>query len=86
LPGGLGVAVASVAGMLLILLEDDGIGRGVATAATLIIRFATLWFAVFLGFAALAIISRKLAASARATQADGNPTQPSPARLGGPTA
>jgi len=60
LPGGLGVAEASVAGMLLILLEDDGITRGTAAAATLLIRFATLWFAVLLGFAALALLSRTL--------------------------
>ena len=86
LPGGLGVAEASVAGMLLILLKDDGIGRAVATAATLIIRFATLWFAVFLGFAALALISRKISASANASQRDGATAGPSPARLGGPFA
>lgn len=60
LPGGLGVAEASVAGMLLILLDDDGISRGTAAAATLIIRFATLWFAVLIGFAALALIARVL--------------------------
>lgn len=60
LPGGLGVAEASVAGMLLLLLENDGIGRGTATAATLIIRFATLWFAVLIGFVALAVLSRWL--------------------------
>lgn len=85
LPGGLGVAEASVAGMLLILLEGDGIGRGVATAATLIIRFATLWFAVFLGFAALAIISRKLRKSAVVGRPGGASSQPTPARVGGPT-
>jgi uncharacterized protein (TIRG00374 family) len=86
LPGGLGVAEASVAAMLLILLEDDGIGRGVATAATLIIRFATLWFAVFLGFAALAIITRKISASSRTNPRDDTPTRPSTAQLGGPSA
>ncbi len=60
LPGGLGVAETSVAGMLLILLDDDGISHAVATAATLIIRFATLWFAVLIGIAALALIGRQL--------------------------
>ncbi len=60
LPGGLGVAEASVAGMLLILLESDGISRGTAAAATLIIRFATLWFAVLIGFIALGLVSRLL--------------------------
>ncbi len=61
LPGGLGVADASVAGMLLLLIEDDGMNRGVAAAATLIIRFATLWFAVLIGAVALGVLQRRLA-------------------------
>lgn len=58
LPGGLGVADASVAGMLLLLVTDERMTRGVAAAATLIIRFATLWFAVLLGAVALALLQR----------------------------
>lgn len=46
LPGGLGAAEASMAGMLVLLLN---LGTGTAAAATLIIRFATLWFGVGLG-------------------------------------
>ena len=46
LPGGLGAAEASIAGMLGLLLA---LSRDTAAAATLLIRFATLWFAVFLG-------------------------------------
>lgn len=46
LPGGLGAAEASITGMLVLLL---GISKDTAAAATLLIRFATLWFAVFLG-------------------------------------
>jgi len=46
LPGGLGAAEASIAGMLGLLL---GLGGGTAAAATILIRFATLWFAVALG-------------------------------------
>jgi uncharacterized protein (TIRG00374 family) len=46
LPGGLGAADASIAGMLVLLL---GLSRDTAAAATLLIRFATLWFAVLLG-------------------------------------
>ena len=46
LPGGLGAAEASIAGMLVLLL---GLSSDTAAAATLLIRFATLWFAVFLG-------------------------------------
>lgn len=46
LPGGLGAAEASIAGMLVLLLE---VSKDTAAAATLLIRFATLWFAVVLG-------------------------------------
>jgi uncharacterized protein (TIRG00374 family) len=48
LPGGLGAAEASIAGMLTLLLA---LNRDTAAAATLLIRFATLWFAVALGLA-----------------------------------
>ncbi len=46
LPGGLGAAEASISGMLILLLDLD---TGTAAAATLLIRFATLWFGVGLG-------------------------------------
>jgi len=46
LPGGLGAAEASIAGMLVLLL---GLPADSAAAATLLIRFATLWFGVGLG-------------------------------------
>jgi uncharacterized protein (TIRG00374 family) len=46
LPGGLGAAEASIAGLLVLLLD---LGTGTAAAATLLIRFATLWFGVALG-------------------------------------
>lgn len=46
LPGGLGASEASIAGMLTILMNLD---KGIAASATLIIRFATLWFGVALG-------------------------------------
>jgi len=48
LPGGLGAAEASIAGMLSLLLRLPG---DTAAAATLLIRFATLWFGVTLGLA-----------------------------------
>jgi len=66
LPGGLGVTDATVAGMLLLLIDDPSMNRTVAAAATLIIRFATLWFAVLIGAVALALlerITRRLATS-----------------------
>jgi len=61
LPGGLGIADASVAGMLLILVTAPEMTRSVSVAATLLIRFSTLWFAVLLGLGALALLRRRLA-------------------------
>jgi uncharacterized protein (TIRG00374 family) len=52
LPGGLGAAEASIAGMLTFLL---GLPSSVAVAATLLIRFATLWFGVSLGLVTWAV-------------------------------
>jgi glycosyltransferase 2 family protein len=46
LPGGLGAAEASIAGMLAFVLGVDG---ATSSAATLLIRLATLWFGVGLG-------------------------------------
>jgi uncharacterized protein (TIRG00374 family) len=46
LPGGLGAAEASIAGMLTLLMA---LPAETAAAATLLIRFATLWFGVLLG-------------------------------------
>jgi uncharacterized membrane protein YbhN (UPF0104 family) len=48
LPGGLGASEASIAGILALLL---GLSADTAAAATLLIRFATLWFGVSLGLA-----------------------------------
>lgn len=46
LPGGLGAAEVSIAGMLTFTLQQD---PAIASAATLLIRLATLWFGVLLG-------------------------------------
>lgn len=54
LPGGLGASEASLAGMLTFLL---GTPADLASAATILIRFATLWFAVFLGLFVWAVSS-----------------------------
>ena len=58
LPGGLGLAETGIASLTVSLL---GVGRSTASAATLIIRVATLWFAVVLGLLALAILLRRAA-------------------------
>jgi len=62
LPGGLGAAEASIAGMLTLLLRLPG---ETAAAATLIIRFATLWFGVALGLAVWAFSADLLALEGR---------------------
>ncbi|MGB2895034.1 MAG: lysylphosphatidylglycerol synthase transmembrane domain-containing protein [Anaerolineales bacterium] len=56
LPGGLGAVEVSMTGMLVLLLA---LPASTATAATLIIRFATLWFGVALGLT-IWLFSKKL--------------------------
>jgi len=58
LPGGLGAAEASIAGMLALLLS---MASGAAAAATLLIRFATLWLGVSLGLVVWAFSRHLLA-------------------------
>ena len=55
LPGGLGVAEGSMAGLLhgVFHVVPD---LATATAATLLVRFATLWFGVLVGFVAWAVL------------------------------
>lgn len=57
LPGGLGVADAGIASLSVNLLD---VSRSTASAATLIVRLATLWFAVVLGLVALGILMRRM--------------------------
>ena len=52
-PGGLGVAEAMIEEQLVRL---GGVPHGPATAAMILVRFATLWWAVLVGFMALAIL------------------------------
>ncbi|MFL5733261.1 MAG: YbhN family protein [Chloroflexia bacterium] len=64
LPGGLGTTDASITGMLLFLvpvaLAGQTIDKNTAIAATLLIRFATLWFGVGIGLVALTLTQRRL--------------------------
>jgi glycosyltransferase 2 family protein len=46
LPGGLGAAEISIAGMLALMINES---PAISTSATLLIRLATLWFGVVLG-------------------------------------
>lgn len=56
LPGGLGTSEVTSAGLLVTLV---GMDVAAATAATILIRFATLWFGVGLGIIALAWFVRR---------------------------
>jgi uncharacterized protein (TIRG00374 family) len=58
LPGGLGATEASAAALLLLTVDDPAMNRTVAAAATLLLRFATLWFGVFIGIVALWVVAR----------------------------
>lgn len=63
-PGGLGVAEASIGGLLVAFgtqpwLPVGTITATTAAAATLMIRFATLWFGWLLGLLCLGIVSRR---------------------------
>ena len=61
LPGGLGVVDASIAGLLLAIVGPLTalMTRDVAVAASLLIRFATLWFGVLLGAVVLLLYHRR---------------------------
>lgn len=54
LPGGL----VGTEGSMVALLQQAGVPRSPAAAATLLVRLATLWFAVAIGLAALALLRR----------------------------
>jgi uncharacterized protein (TIRG00374 family) len=56
LPGGLGVAETGITSLSESLLD---LSRSTASAATLIIRLATLWFAVILGLLSFAVLLRR---------------------------
>lgn len=63
-PGGLGVAEASIGGLLAAFGKQPWLPVGTITAttaaaATLMIRFATLWFGWLLGLLCLGIVSRR---------------------------
>jgi uncharacterized protein (TIRG00374 family) len=55
LPGGIGAAEASLAGMFASVAELPG---GLSVALTLVIRLATLWFATLIGVVGLLLVRR----------------------------
>jgi len=60
-PGGLGVAETGLTSLSVRLLD---LTRATASTATLLVRLATLWFAVALGLIAFLIVMRRLGAQA----------------------
>jgi uncharacterized protein (TIRG00374 family) len=65
-PGGLGVAETGITSLSQELLH---MAKGAATAGTLIVRVATLWFAVVLGLAMFGVLARKLAREGHSLEA-----------------
>jgi len=59
-PGGLGVTEGGMLGMLM-KIGPDGITKACASAATILIRLATLWWGVALGLIALGLFQRRTA-------------------------
>ena len=55
-PGGLGVTEASLQGQL---QELGHVSATASTASMILVRFATLWFAVLVGFASLSVLKRR---------------------------
>lgn len=67
LPGGLGAAEGSIAGLLLLLLA---LPPEIAVAATFLIRLCTLWLGVSLGFASLLALLPRLTSAGDAAPSD----------------
>jgi uncharacterized protein (TIRG00374 family) len=55
-PGGLGVTETSLQGQL---QELGHVASAASTAAMILVRFATLWLAVLVGFLALSVLKRR---------------------------
>lgn len=63
LPGGLGTTDASITGMLQLLAPAHlgvAMPQDIAVAATLLVRFSTLWFGVAIGLVSLTFMQRRL--------------------------
>ena len=55
-PGGLGITESALQGQM---TEIGHVSAGTSTAAMILVRFATLWFAVLVGFIALTLLKRR---------------------------
>lgn len=75
LPGGLGAADGSIDGLLHVAFSN--ISAATSSAATLLIRFSTLWFGVTLGLATLLIFHRRFEQAAPLIEVAPEATVPS---------
>lgn len=80
-PGGLGITEGSLEQQLAHL---GGVAAPVATSAMILVRVATLWFAVLLGFIALAALRRRFPALLTAERAPDAPSPTPPGHDQGP--
>ncbi len=71
-PGGLGVTDGLLEGQMAALA---GVAHATATAAMLLVRFATLWFAVAVGFLALALLRARNPSLAAGREGTGAPAE-----------
>ncbi len=60
LPGGLGAAELSIAGMLQLIVLEGASNPGFAGTATIFVRISTLWFAVVLGLVTALIFRKRI--------------------------
>jgi uncharacterized protein (TIRG00374 family) len=72
LPGGLGVADASIIGLLLAVVASPLMTRDVAVAASLLIRFATVWFGVGIGAVVVLLFWRRFSGFGEAEMDSGS--------------
>jgi len=77
LPGGLGAAEASSAGLLRLVLPISG---PKAVVATLLIRFCTLWFGVLVGVVSLLLFRKRLGLTATSDDVS-LPARPEPSAV-----
>ncbi|MDQ2806321.1 MAG: flippase-like domain-containing protein [Chloroflexota bacterium] len=89
LPGGLGATEGSIEGLLTLFGQPPSLPNAVitptiATAATLLIRFATLWFGVAIGFVALAIAQARFGQIVEPPDLSPNPSPKAGGELDGP--
>lgn len=81
-PGGVGVAETMMQSQL---VELGHVAPGAATGAMILIRFATLWWAVLVGFAALSILRAKFSSLSSAVdetiEGDPPPEEKDPAQV-----